>query len=208
VPPINVLVVFYSRYGETERLALAAGLGAIQAEGNIRLRRVPDLAQSDRIEADAEWARSLARMNRDYVTPRAADPPWADVIILAAPPGSSAEIVSFVQSLPSMAPMHEKLAAPLAAPDDAPCLAALFAAAARAGLISVPMQAAAGDRLTRARLHGQRLVHLGRALKNAAPGASTYASMRRSAWSAAAPAAGRPAGAAISRSAPCFSRSS
>jgi hypothetical protein len=169
VSPINVLVVFYSRYGETERLALAAGLGAIQAEGNIRLRRVPDLAPGDRIQADAEWARSLARMNRDYVAPRPADPPWADVIILAAPPDSPAEVASFVQSLP---PMHAKLAAPLASTDDAACLAALFAAAGRAGLISVPMQVSEGDRLTRVRTHGQRLVQLARALKNAAPGAS------------------------------------
>ena len=33
---INALVVFYSRYGTTEKLALAAGLGAIQADANIR----------------------------------------------------------------------------------------------------------------------------------------------------------------------------
>jgi hypothetical protein len=52
VTPVNVLVVFYSRYGETERLALAAGLGAIQAEGSIRLRRVADLAARERIDAD------------------------------------------------------------------------------------------------------------------------------------------------------------
>ena len=59
--PVNVLVVFYSRYGQTERLALAAGLGAIEAEGNIRLRRVADLAAPPQIEADAEWCRCLAR---------------------------------------------------------------------------------------------------------------------------------------------------
>ena len=41
---INVLVVFYSRYGNAERIALAAGVGAIQARGNIRLRRVVDHA--------------------------------------------------------------------------------------------------------------------------------------------------------------------
>ena len=168
---VNVLVVFYSRYGETERLALAAGLGAIQAEGNIRLRRVADLAPRERIDADAGWSQSLTRMNRDYVAPRPADPPWADVIILAAPPDQAAEVETFVRTLSSLGPMQNKLAAPLAAATDAPCLAALFVAASRAGLISVPVagQTAAGeaDRLTRARLHGQRLVHMARALKNA-----------------------------------------
>jgi len=170
--PINVLVVFYSRYGETERLALAAGLGAIQAEGSIRLRRVADLASRERIEADVEWGRCLARMNRDYVAPRPVDPPWADVIILAAPPDNAVEVDAFVQTLPSLGPMHAKLAAPLAAGDEAPCLATLFVSASRAGLISVPLPAGSAgpdaDRLTRARLHAQRLVHLARALKDAA----------------------------------------
>ena len=41
---VNVVVVFYSRYGATEQLALAAGVGAVQAHANIRLRRLKDLA--------------------------------------------------------------------------------------------------------------------------------------------------------------------
>jgi len=72
--PVNVLVVFYSRYGETERIALAAGLGALQEEANIRLRRLADRADAATIAADADWAASLARMQRDYVVPRPADP--------------------------------------------------------------------------------------------------------------------------------------
>jgi hypothetical protein len=35
---INVLVTFWSRTGVTEKLALAAALGAVQAKANIRLR--------------------------------------------------------------------------------------------------------------------------------------------------------------------------
>ncbi len=169
VTPINVLVVFYSRYGATERLALAAGLGAIEAEGSIRLRRVADLADRDRIEADAEWCRCLAQMNRDYVAPRPADPLWADVIILVAPSDSAAEVDAFVRTLPSLGPMHAKVAAPLSTDDDSACLPALFVAASRAGLMSVPMGEGGGDRVTRARLHGQRLVHLARALKDSPP---------------------------------------
>ena len=106
---INALVVFYSRYGTTERLALAAGLGAIQADANIRLRRVADHADTTTIDADANWKKNLDRMNRDYVVPRPADPVWADVIILATPEDRSAEVESYVSSLPSLGSMNGSL---------------------------------------------------------------------------------------------------
>lgn len=161
---VNVLVVFYSRYGRTERLALAAGVGAIEAEGNIRLRRLPDAASAETIEADAAWREALARMNRDYVAPRPADPPWADVVVLATPSGSSHEVEAYVAALPSLCATEGKLAAPLAPGAHATC-DRVFVAAARAGLISVPVSAGDGDEVERARLHGQRLVQLARALK-------------------------------------------
>lgn len=162
--PVNVLVVFYSRYGRAERLALAAGVGAIEAEGNIRLRRLPDQATAETIQADPAWREALDRMHRDYVEPRPADPVWADVIVLATPAESSIEVESYVASLPSVGQMTGKIAAPLAPGDDGSC-DAVFSAAARAGLISVPLASGPGDLATRARLHGQRLVQVARALK-------------------------------------------
>src|SRR4029450_10666314 len=102
---INVLVVFYSRYGNAERLALAAGVGAIQARANIRLRRVADHADAKTIDADASWRENLDRMNRDYVVPRPADPQWADVIVLATPSDSRAEVASYCATLRSIGPM-------------------------------------------------------------------------------------------------------
>jgi len=171
--PVNVLVVFYSRYGRAERLALAAGVGAIEAEGNIRLRRLPDDASAETIQADAAWRESLDRMNRDYVTPRPADPVWADVIVLATPAITSSEVEAYVATLPALGPMTGKLAAPLAPGGDGAC-DAVFVAAARAGLISIPLTpdpdpAADQDPLTQARLHGQRLVQLARAIKSPPP---------------------------------------
>jgi hypothetical protein len=162
---VNVLVVFYSRYGRTERLALAAGLGAIQAEGNIRLRRLPDDASPAAIDADAAWRTALDRMNRDYVTPRPADPVWADVIILATPPESCREVESYVSTLPTLGPMLDKLAAPLTSADESTALGPVFMAAGRCGLAAVPLAPGTDDDLTRARLHGQRLVRMARALK-------------------------------------------
>jgi hypothetical protein len=163
---VNVLVVFYSRYGETERLALAAGLGAIQEEANIRLRRLADRADAATIAADGRWAASLARMQRDYVTPRPADPVWADLIILGTPPRSDGEVEGYAASLPDCGPMAGKLAAPLTAGNDAGVLRGVYGAAACAGLLVAPSAIDGGDAIAGARLHGRSLVRAVRALKN------------------------------------------
>ncbi|HEV8393801.1 MAG TPA: hypothetical protein VGQ37_05985 [Vicinamibacterales bacterium] len=163
--PVNVLVVFYSRYGETERLALAAGLGAIQEEANIRLRRLADRADAATIAGDAAWASSLARMQRDYVTPRPADPVWADLIILATPGGSDGEVEGYAASLPECGPMAGKVAAPLAARNDARTLRRVYASSACAGLFVVPSAIDDGDAIAGARLHGRALVRAVKALR-------------------------------------------
>ena len=41
---VNIVVTFYSLHGLTEKLALAAAVGAVQGRANIRLRRLPDSA--------------------------------------------------------------------------------------------------------------------------------------------------------------------
>jgi len=99
LPPINVMVVFYSRYGETERLALAAGVGAVQARANIRLRRLKDLAGAEIIARDPRWAENLARMTPEYIAPREIDAEWADVILLASCPDSPGEAEQYLQAL-------------------------------------------------------------------------------------------------------------
>jgi len=78
--PTHVLVVFYSRCGTTEKLALAAAVGAVQARANIRLRRLPDVTEV------AECGDEVARMRKEYVAPAEADVLWADVIIFLLPP--------------------------------------------------------------------------------------------------------------------------
>jgi len=169
VDPVNVLVVFYSRYGATERLALAAGLGAIQERANIRLRRLADRADAATIAADAAWSEALARMQRDYVTPRPADPVWADLIILATPARSEGEVEAYAASLPSCGPMAGKVAAPLAAGNDPGPLREVYASAACAGLIVAPSSLEAGDGASSARQHGRTLVRSVRTLKAVTP---------------------------------------
>src|SRR5262245_16410797 len=75
--PVNVLVIFSSSCGETEKLALAAAVGADQARGSIRLRRLTDAG-----EDIPECKETLARMRREYVPPAPADVTWADFVIV------------------------------------------------------------------------------------------------------------------------------
>ena len=96
---INALVVFYSRHGETEHLALAAGVGAVQARANIRLRRLKDLADPATISSDPLWTENLERMLPDYIAPREIDAGWADVILTASCPNSPAEMAEYLKSL-------------------------------------------------------------------------------------------------------------
>jgi hypothetical protein len=109
VTPVNVVVVFYSRYGDTERLALAAGVGAIQAHANIRMRRLKDLADAETIACDPCWADNLERMNRDYIAPREIDVDWAEVILVASCPDSLHETEQYVITLLDRPGRNERL---------------------------------------------------------------------------------------------------
>ena len=162
---INALVVFYSRHGTAERLALAAGLGAIQADANIRLRRLADLAEKTTIEADHEWKTNLDRMNRDYVVPRPADPVWADIIILATPADSSAELETYVASLSSLGSMAGKIAAPLSPGNRESTLKPIYSASACCGLIVAPCGDTGDDPIATAQSFGQRVTEMARAIK-------------------------------------------
>ena len=75
--PVNVLVIFYSCCGRTEKLALAAAVGAVQARANIRMRRLTDSG-----EQIPECKEALARMRKEYVPPAQTDVVWADAVII------------------------------------------------------------------------------------------------------------------------------
>jgi len=162
---VNVLVVFYSRHGTAEQLGLAAGVGAIQARANIRLRRLADIADPKTIEASPAWKQHLERMNRDYVVPRPADPAWADVIVLATPADSSSEVEAYCASLRSLGSMAGKIAAPLAPGGGESALRSIYSAAACAGMIVVPATTESGDSIDAARAFGRRVTEVARALK-------------------------------------------
>ena len=93
---VNVLVVFYSNGGDTERLALTVGVGAIQAHASIRLRRLTPGPEVQTHDMTAGRRGNFERMSRDYTTPRQADADWADAFILA----TSREGRSHLESVP------------------------------------------------------------------------------------------------------------
>jgi len=151
----NVLVVFYSRTGVTETLALAAGVGAVHAGATIRLRRIRDSADDKKIAAHKAWVENRERMNKEYSEPTAADVDWASAIILAAPHGFdafSAEVSGFLRTIRSFS-TDGKLANKIAGAFDstslgaenAPGLASVFSALAGTGLTVVPSGASGAD---------------------------------------------------------------
>lgn len=93
-----MLVVFFSRTGNTEKLALAAALGAVQAKANIRLRWLREDVDDQAIQALAGWKENRERMEKEYIAPRAADAEWADAIIIGAG-GEPPELKAFLGSL-------------------------------------------------------------------------------------------------------------
>ena len=97
---VNVLVIFYSRTGRTERLAVLLAEGAIQAGAKIRLRRARDIMPEPLIAADEVWRSQRERMEKEFAAPRAEDVAWADVIAFgtpAAPGGLSVELGALLE---------------------------------------------------------------------------------------------------------------
>lgn len=98
----NVLIVFYSRDGSTEKMANLIAEGA-EAEGaEVRMRRARDIVGPDVMAKVPKWAENSARMDKQYGNPTAEDVEWADAIIFGTPTrfgNSSAELKAFIDSL-------------------------------------------------------------------------------------------------------------
>ncbi len=83
---LNVLIAFYSRYGNTRALAEGIAEGVKEIEGaNIRMRRALDLAPEEVIANDERWLAARDEMEQLYPEPTNEDLEWADVIFLGTP---------------------------------------------------------------------------------------------------------------------------
>jgi hypothetical protein len=74
-------------------------------------------------------------------------------------------VEDYAASLPECGPMAGKVAAPLAAGNDAGVLTGVYASSACAGLFVAPSAMEDGDAIVGARLHGRALVRAVRALR-------------------------------------------
>ncbi len=99
----KVLVIFYSRGGLTERLAVLLAEGAIQGGANIRLRRSRDRMPEELIAADPAWAANRDRMHDEFATPRIQDVEWADVIAFGTPAAPAATSPELAMTLAQIA---------------------------------------------------------------------------------------------------------
>ena len=147
----EVLITFYSRGGATEKLALAAAVGAVQARATIRFRRLADVG---------EPLPETAQMRREYVPPSEADVLRADAIVFVAPASFRAVSpewtthLDLLQDLRAAGKLEGKIAAAI---QTDPGLDELAKVILRLGFIVVPggMEVDAAER---ALAHGRRTV--------------------------------------------------
>jgi hypothetical protein len=139
---VNVVVVFDSTDGATEKLALAAAVGAVQGRANIRLRRSSGTPES-----------------REYVVPREADAVWADAVI------SGCRSECGFESLEAFA--AGKLVGKVgSALRQGAGNAGIYGAMCGAGFVTIPVAPGGADELECARMQGRRVAEMARALKN------------------------------------------
>lgn len=148
---MNVLITFYCLDGATEKLALAAAVGAVQGRAAIRLRRLDPQAGESTIEE---------RLNREYVVPKEADARWADAIILGTPArlSVSSPVLNEYFGLLRNAEVRGKLGASVVA-DGAP--EALHRSMKELGFKMLPLDLCAVDSVDGARQLGRRVAELG-----------------------------------------------
>jgi NAD(P)H dehydrogenase (quinone) len=145
---LNILIVFCSHTGGTEKLALAAAVGAVQGRANIRLRHVRTDADDQTVASEPGWKEHRDRMSQEYIAPRETDLEWADAVIAGTPArvgaasGEWAEFLHLLETVGSHGKLESKVAtaftgAPRDGAESESTLGTLCAAMAKRGLTVV-----------------------------------------------------------------------
>jgi len=99
---MKILIVFYSRYGNTARLAEGVANGARSVEGaEVIMRKVNETAPFQIISRDEKWQRAHDEMAQKYPAPTMAELEEADAIIFGSPTrygNMSAELKLFLDT--------------------------------------------------------------------------------------------------------------
>jgi NAD(P)H dehydrogenase (quinone) len=180
---VNILVVFYSRAGLTERLAVLLAEGAIQAGARIRLRRSRDLMPDELIMADEAWRSERDRMQKEFAAPRLEDVAWADGIAFGTPAAMSGISVELGVTLAQIGTLGRDTLARKAATAFTSSYGAISGAELslselqshllRLGFVTIPVPEEAGTARKEAslndyelaRVQGRKLAALGRVLR-------------------------------------------
>lgn len=174
---INTLVTFSSRTGSTEKLALAAALGAVQARANIRLRWLRENVDDETVDRVSGWRENRDRMAREYIAPREVDFLWADVLVIAMPARdgvSSSELKTYLDGLravQSAGKLSGKVGTafttePAGTATSDPALVSLCSVLAGLDLVLVPPGLTpAGSAIESALLHGRGITEVARDLR-------------------------------------------
>jgi multimeric flavodoxin WrbA len=155
-----VLVVFHCRDGETEKLALAAAVGAVEKRAQIRLRRLEDALDA------AQGGEDLKRMRKEYIPPAERDILAADGVVLAASSrdGTFPEWTHFFGMLGRMrdeGAIEGKAAGAVSA--EQATLVSFSSALLNLGFVAAP--SGLGGAVDRATAQGRRVASIARALK-------------------------------------------
>ncbi|MFS4091487.1 NAD(P)H:quinone oxidoreductase [Streptomyces sp. AF1A] len=81
---VKVAVIYYSATGNVHALAQAVAEGAEKAGAEVRLRRVPELAPDEAIDANPAW-RNHVEAGKDTDVATLEDLEWADAYALGSP---------------------------------------------------------------------------------------------------------------------------
>jgi len=153
---VNVLITFYSLNGATEKLALAAAVGAVQGRAAIRLRRLDPQPGDSTTEE---------RLNQEYVAPKEADARWANAIVLGMPArvcSASSPLLNEYFGLLRSAGVQGKIGAAFVSnlTRFEGALETLHRATTELGLAMVPLDLCATDSVDGVRLLGRRIAEL------------------------------------------------
>ena len=99
---MKILIVFYSRYGNTARLAegIANGVRKVE-EAEVMMRKVSETAPPQIISRDGNWQRTHDEMAQKYPAPTLMELEQADAIIFGSPTrygNMSAELKLFIDT--------------------------------------------------------------------------------------------------------------
>jgi NAD(P)H dehydrogenase (quinone) len=81
---VHLAIIYYSSTGTTYQIARAIEAGAVAAGGEVRFRKVRELAPQSAVDANAAWAAHL-RETQSIAEATLDDLEWADALIFGTP---------------------------------------------------------------------------------------------------------------------------